>query len=119
MFGVTPRAPHSSREVLQAFDQGIEDFKKSGITQDSLEIAKRAIAVSYLGQLSSNSAMGTNFANSVLLYQDWKAPFDWYEKAMAVTVGDIERVTRQYLVKKSRTVAFLEKSASLERSTNK
>ena len=119
MFGATPRAPHSSREVLQAFDQGIEDFKKSGITQDSLEIAKRAIAVSYLGQLSSNSAMGTNFANSVLLYQDWKAPFDWYEKAMAVTVGDIERVTRQYLVKKSRTVAFLEKSASLERSTNK
>jgi predicted Zn-dependent peptidase len=113
MFGITPRAPHTNREVLAAFDEALEQFKRSGITEDALQIAKRAIAVSYLSDLTSNAELGTSFATSVLFYQDWRAPFDWYEKAMAVSVQDIERVARQYLVKRARTVAFLERAAPL------
>jgi predicted Zn-dependent peptidase len=109
LFAVQPRAPHTNEEVLEAFDRAIEEFIKSGITEERLNIAKRAVATSYFSELVSNSSMARNLATSLLVYDDWKAPFIWYEKAMAATLSDIQRVARQYLNSKYRTVAMLER----------
>ncbi len=109
MFAVRPRAPHTNVEVLEAFDRVLQDFKNSGVTQNRLDIAKRSIATSYLSELASNTSLGKNFATSMLQFGSWKAPFDWYEKAMAVTSADVQRVADQYLIHTARSIAMLER----------
>ena len=108
-FFITPRAPHSTREALKAFDNVLQTFRAKGPSAEDLLIAKRATAVEYLNGFKSNLSLALNFATSEVVYNDWKAAFDWYEKAMTVKESDIQRVARQYLVSEKRSVLQLEK----------
>lgn len=107
IFELVPRAPHSNSEVLRAFDQTVEQFLKSGISEQSLVIAKRAIATSFLTELNSNMSLALNFATAQAGYKDWRESINWYNKAMEVTLEDVRRVAVQYLVETNRTVAEL------------
>ncbi|MCB0317254.1 MAG: insulinase family protein [Bdellovibrionales bacterium] len=110
MFFVSAKHPHTNKEVLKNFDAVFERFKKHGTTQEELDNAKRATAVEYLIHLTSNMSLAKNFASSELIYNNWKALVDWYEKSMAVTKEDILRVSNQYFAENSRTVGMLEPS---------
>jgi len=105
IFRFITRQPHSNEEVLQAFDRTISAFKKGPPTAEALEIAKRAIAMQYLSHLDSNLALASELAAAELIYNNWKAPLEWYDKAMAVTADDVERVAKKYLLDARRTVA--------------
>jgi len=105
IFRFITRQPHSNGEVLQAFDRTISAFKKGPPTAEALEIAKRAIAMQYLSHLDSNLALASELAAAELIYNNWKAPLEWYDKAMAVTADDVERVAKKYLLDARRTVA--------------
>ena len=110
MFFTSVKHPHSNKDLLKIFDREIEKFKKKGPTQEALDNAKRATAVEYLVHLKSNMSLAKNFASSELIYDDWKAMIDWYEKSMEVTKEDIVRVANTYLASSSRTIGFLESS---------
>lgn len=104
MFSITPRAPHSLESVREAFDQVLEQFLAAPPSDEAMLIAKRSIAMEYLQHLQSNTGLALDFGSSELLYGDWRALVDWYERAIAVGTEDVARVARQYLVRSARTV---------------
>lgn len=124
MFYATVRSPHTNQELLSAFDAVVKKFRDAPVSEEDLNVAKRAVAVQHLTHLKSNLALAIDFVTSELIYNDWKAMMDWYDRAMAVTTADIERVARTYLQDAQRTVGRLETaaprvaSASTQRNQN-
>ena len=108
IFSVVPKNPYGNLTVLEAFDQVLAAFKNRSVTDEELLIAKRAVAVEYLGHLKSNLSLATDFTSSELLYNNWKSFLDWYDQIMAVQAKDVARVADSYLVANSRTVARIE-----------
>lgn len=109
MFAATVKTPHSTDEVLHAFDGVVNRFKRVGPTGEQLEIAKRSIGMEYLGHLSSNQSLALDFATSQLAFGTWKASVEWYDKMTQVSLDDVKRVTSTYLVPQQRTVATIER----------
>ena len=108
MFSATVKAPHSTDQVLSAFDSVINRFRRTGATAEQLEVAKRSIGMSYLGHLQSNQSLALDFATSELAYGTWRASVDWYDAMSKVSLADIHRVAQKYLVPESRTIATIE-----------
>lgn len=108
IFSITPRAPYGNSDVLQVFDDTLADFLAKGPSVDELDYAKRAIAVSYLERQRSNLSLALGFASSTLIYGTWRAHLDWFEEAMKVSVDDIVRYGREFLVPTNRIIARLE-----------
>lgn len=110
MFAGSVKAPHSPDTFLGAFDSVINRFRRSGATAEQLEIAKRSIGMEYLGHLRSNQSLALDFATSQLAYGTWKASVEWYDKMLQVSLADVQRVARQYLVPTQRTIGTIERS---------
>jgi predicted Zn-dependent peptidase len=110
MFAGTVKSPHSPETFLNAFDAVINRFRRTGATAEQLEIAKRSIGMEYLGHLRSNQSLALDFATSQLAYGTWKASVEWYDKMLQVSLADIQRVARQYLVPAQRTIGTIERS---------
>jgi predicted Zn-dependent peptidase len=66
--------------------------------------------VEYLGHLRSNQSLALDFATSQLAYGTWKASVEWYDKMLQVSLADIQRVAKQYLVPTQRTIGAIERS---------
>ncbi len=111
MFDATVKAPHTTEDVLAAFDAVIARFRRTGATAEQLEIAKRSIGMEYLQHLQSNQSLALDFASSELVYGSWKASVEWYDQVMKVTLDDIKRVADKYLVPESRTIGTVERAA--------
>jgi predicted Zn-dependent peptidase len=117
VFSASPRHPHSVDEVVESVDDVIKKFIDSGPTEEQLAIAQRSMAVNYLGELKSNMALARQFASSHLLFGDWKASIKWFGEVLDVTVSDVHRVARQYLVSHGRTIARI-KTVQVETTNN-
>lgn len=109
LFQMAVKQPHSTDDVLRAFDQVIERFKKSGVSEESLAIAKRQLAVGFLGGLKSNLGLALDMASAELIFNDWRTILRWYDQVMAVTTADVQSAARTYLVPESRVVARIER----------
>jgi predicted Zn-dependent peptidase len=109
VFSGTVRAPHTNAEVVAAFDQVLRRFQKDGVTQKQVDIAKRILARSYLNGLASNLGLARDLASSELIFGDWKSLLTWFDLVMKVTPADVNRVAKQYLIKKSRTIGMVER----------
>lgn len=109
-FSAAVRAPHSSQEFLQSFDNALEEFVKGPVDSQLLEMTKTRMATSYLQGLRSNLNLAKDLATSELTQKaGWRAIVNWYSEAMAVDADMIKRVSKQYLNKRSRTVGMLQK----------
>jgi predicted Zn-dependent peptidase len=109
LFSAPAKNPYTNEDVLNAFDSVLSSFKKSGVTEEQLTIARRTIAMSYLGQMKSNMALAHDFASAELMYGDWQAPIKWFDEVMKVTTDDVERVAKQYLVIENRSIGRIER----------
>ncbi|MCO6432269.1 MAG: insulinase family protein [Deltaproteobacteria bacterium] len=118
-FSITPNRPHSNEEVLNEFDKVIEKFRRRVVSDQELAIAKRSIAMDYLGHLQSNMSLARDFASSELLYSKWDASLDWYDEAMKVTVKDVERVADQYLRPNHRVIGTISNVNSSAKSSDR
>ena len=111
MFAATVKAPHTTEQLLRAFDSVVDRFRRSGPTQAQLEIAKRSSGMEYLGHLQSSQSLALDFASSELVYGSWKASVEWYDKMSQVAVEDVKRVVQKYLTPERRTIATVERSS--------
>jgi predicted Zn-dependent peptidase len=110
MFAGSVKAPHNPDTFINAFDNVITRFRRNRVTTEQLEIAKRSIGMEYLGHLRSNQSLALDFATSQLAYGTWKASVEWYDKMSNVSIEDINRVAKQYLVPTQRTIGTIERS---------
>lgn len=118
MFSIDPRVPHTADEAIAAFDAVLAQVRASGVSEEQLSIAQRAIAMQYLGQLKGNQSLAVQLSLSTLIYGDWRALARWYDEAMAVTVSDVNRVLHQYLNPETRTVGVIKTAARTSPRSN-
>lgn len=104
---LTARGKHTCEELLAALDEVFEDVKKSGVTQAEIDRAK---ARSELGALQSletaaGKAEQIGFHDTVL--GDPAAQFERLAQLRRVTLGDVLRVARRYLLETARTIVMV------------
>lgn len=108
VFTVVTKSPFKNATVLRRFDEVLTHFLDNGSTEEQLDIAKRSVASSYLGQMKSSAGLAGTLAASEVQFGSWEVMVDWYEKAMKVTTADIDRVAKRYITPTNRVVGFLE-----------
>ena len=85
------------------------------MTEDRLDIAKRSLAMEHIKELESNLTLAETFAHSVLIHNRWDAGIEWYEEMLQVTLDDVMRVARTYMVPTNRTIGLIEKNGRQSR----
>ena len=108
VFSITPKAPHTNLEVLAAFDEELEKFKRDWNDQELLDNAKRSVAMSFLANLKSNQGIAMGLASDLTTFGTWKASSDWFSQAMKVDLQQIKDASLKYLTKENRTIGRLE-----------
>lgn len=108
LFSVATKAPYSNSVVLRKFDEVVEAFKRDGTTSEAVEVAKRSIAMEYLGQMKSNLGLSSTLGSTELEFGRWEVLIDWYLQAMKVTPKDVQQAAQKYLDRSQRVVGFLE-----------
>ena len=113
VFFMEPRSPHTNAELLKAFDDVLQSFKTGPVQGADLEMARRKIAVGYLHAMQSSSSLASLLASSELMYGSWFALLDWYDQAVNVTLEDVQKAARTFLVPEKRTIGMIEKKEKI------
>lgn len=103
-----PRFGVTNKEAQAAIEAELETFLSKPIPDNELLKVKRALARSYVEELSSNSGLARSLSSTQVIYGDWRVHLSWFKEMSLVTSEDILRVGKQYLVPTRRTVAYLE-----------
>ncbi|MBD3616589.1 MAG: insulinase family protein [Gracilimonas sp.] len=82
----------------------IESVKKGALTQEELDRARTNIRAGIIRGLNNNTGLASNFASTHATKGDWREVFLRLDRINEVTLEDLQRVTKKYLVKDTRTV---------------
>ncbi len=105
---VEPRAPHSIEEVERAVYVELERLQKEPVSDWELDKAKNRLEASFISDLESNDGLAAKIGMYEAI-ESWRRINTVLDKWKAVSAQDIMRVTKTYLKKSNRTVAFIEK----------
>jgi predicted Zn-dependent peptidase len=86
----------------------IERLKETPISAEELGYIKARAKAQLINELSSRQGLAIQLAAYQTAYGDWRQLFRELEEIQAVTAEDIQRVARTYLVRKNRTVGYIE-----------
>ena len=78
------------------------------IPADKLGGVKTRAKAQMIDAIASRSDFARYLAQYQVLYGDWRQLFTYLDRLNSVTADDIQRLTRQYLVRENRTVAYME-----------
>lgn len=85
----------------------VEKVKNGSITQEQLDRARTNARASLIRSLDSNSGLANQLALAQELRGDWQKVFTDLQRLQDVTLDDIQRVAKEYLTKKNRTVGTI------------
>jgi predicted Zn-dependent peptidase len=103
---LVPAVGHSVEENEKAAYEILERLKKEKVDQATLDRVKTKLRASLIRQLDSNSGLAQELTQYYAGYGDWRKLFTGLEEINAVTADDVQRVAREYLVERTRTVAY-------------
>ncbi|MFH1130113.1 MAG: pitrilysin family protein [Pseudomonadota bacterium] len=89
---------HEVQEIKDALLQEIEQIAKHAVTKEELSKAKNQLASRYLEGMKTIWGLANNIGMSVYLQGDPRAFLDMETKLDRVTVEDVERIAKTYLV---------------------
>ena len=112
--GGSPRAPHTTAEVEQAFYEELDRLKREPVTPRELEKILNQLDSALLHSLRSNGGMASRLASAQAIYGNWREAFQGRDRIAKVTADDIRRVAAAYFVKSNRTVATLVKPETMK-----
>ena len=110
VFGGSPRKPNGNPELEGAILSELERLKNEAVPVRELEKIKNQLEADFIRELASNSGMASRLSYCQAVLGDWRYPFRYLEGIRKVTPDDVQRVAKQYLTEKNRTVAWLERS---------
>ncbi|RKY86557.1 insulinase family protein [candidate division KSB1 bacterium] len=99
-----PSKGHTAEDCLVLIDEEIEKLKTKPISPEELNKFKRNFKKDWLEGMKSNARMAQNLASNEVLMGDWHLLFQMFKDVDKVTAADIQRVAKQYLVRKNRTI---------------
>src|SRR5262245_39272620 len=97
MVTITPRPGHSPPDLEAAADAVIERLKREGPTAEEVQKATAGEELSFVRGLESNLGKSFQLANGVAIHGDAGYFRTEYQKTLAVTPADVQRVANKYL----------------------
>jgi len=104
-----PKAPHTSAEVETAIYAELDRLKNEPVTEWELERVRNQIRASKWGQLRSNYSLAFTLSGAYVERGDWRTVMTDFDRLLAITPEDIQRVANKYFVQTNRTVATIVK----------
>lgn len=108
----TARAEHTCEELLAALDGVFEEVKKTGVTQAEIDRAKARSELGVLQSLETASGKAEQIGFYDIVLGDPAAQFERLAAIRRVTLGDVLRVARRYLVASARTIVLVRPDGS-------
>ncbi|MGB6866629.1 MAG: pitrilysin family protein [Candidatus Aminicenantaceae bacterium] len=103
-FIAVPSQGHTSEECLELIDDEIAKIKEESVTADELTKYKRSTVKAMLSRMKSNGSMAELLTYADVVLGDWQRLFDQVEQLQSVSVEDVKRVAKMYLVDEHRTI---------------
>jgi len=97
MMTITPRPGHSLTDLEIAADAVIERLKREGPTAEEVQKATAGEELSFLRGLESNLGKAFQLTNGAAIHGDPGYFRTEYQKTLAVTPADVQRVANKYL----------------------
>jgi zinc protease len=97
MVSITPRPGHSLTDLEIAADAVIERLKREGPTAEEVQKATAGQELSFVRGLESNLGKAFQLANGAAIHGDPGYFRTEYQKTLAVTAADVQRVANKYL----------------------
>jgi zinc protease len=97
MVSITPRPGHSLTDLEIAADAVIERLKREGPTAEEVQKATAGEELSFVRGLESNLGKAFQLANGAAIHGDAGYFRTEYQKTLAVTPADVQRVANKYL----------------------
>ena len=107
--GGTLRGDHTAEELETAIEREIKKIQDEGVTELELERAKIATEVSRVRSLKSNLGQAFRIASVVRMTGSTGYLDDYERKLNAVSVEDVQRVTKKYLTPARKCVVEVRK----------
>lgn len=107
LFFAVPTPGHSTEECESAMYEEIEKLKAEPVSTDELNKARLRAKADLVRQLGSDSGLATLLPTYEVITGDWRNVFLDLDRLNAVTADDIQRIARDYLIAKHRTVAVM------------
>lgn len=105
-----PNQNVAPEELEERIYEEIEIVKEGSITRQELDRARTQIRAGIIRGLANNMGLASGFASTHATTGDWRNVFNQIERYNAVTLDDLQRVAKKYLIKSSRTVGYTVKN---------
>ena len=99
--------PVHRREAERSILQIVADFQQNGATADELAKAKKISLSHSLGSLATMRGQASDLGSSWFVTRNLNFTRDYLEAVQKVSLDDIQRVARRYLVEENLTVVSL------------
>ena len=106
VFVFVPSAGHTNEENEKAAYEIIDRVRKQKVDAASLERVKTKLRADLIRKLDNNSGLATELCTFYMNFGDWRKLFTQLDEYNRVTLDDVQRVARTYLVDETRTVAY-------------
>ncbi|MEP7352125.1 MAG: pitrilysin family protein [Acidobacteriota bacterium] len=103
---MVPAGGHTVEDNEKAAYEIVERVKNTKIDAAALQRVKTKLRAGVIMSLASNSGLAETLTSYQASHGDWRRLFTELEDYNKVTVEDVQRVARKYLVETSRTVAY-------------
>jgi predicted Zn-dependent peptidase len=94
-------------DLEQAIYTEIEKIKKDGISEKELQKIKNQKLMEFYGQVETINGKSNNIGTYEVFFGDYRKMFDAPANYNKVTIADVQRVAKKYLIKSNRTVGIL------------
>jgi len=101
---LSARGEHTSAELLEALDVLLDEVRREPVPEEELDKAKARVELAVLQGLETVSGKAEQIGFYETVLRDPAALFERLAAYRRVTVGDLLRVARRYLVRSARTV---------------
>lgn len=107
-----PNAGVELDTLEQAIYKEFDSVKEGSITQEQLDRVRTSLRANTVRGLANNSGLAASFVQTYTEQGDWRDVFNRLDRYNAVTLEDLQRVAKKYLIKKHRTVGMTIKADS-------
>jgi predicted Zn-dependent peptidase len=109
MFGLlaVPNRGYGTDTLETALYEELDKIKNGEITQEELDRVRTNARAGLIRGLDSNSGLAVRLGEAQSLQGDWRKVFTSLDDLQAVTVDDLQRVAKKYLVEQNRTVGTI------------
>ncbi|MEZ4294193.1 MAG: pitrilysin family protein [Polyangiaceae bacterium] len=104
---LTARGEHTGEELLAALDEIFDEIRERGVTQAEIDRAKARSELGVLQSLETVSGRAEQLGFYDVVLGDPAAQFERLAQIRRVTLSDILRVARRYLVNDARTIVLV------------